>query len=60
MPYTTEEGGRLNNFAQEPDMYVAEPPTKSEQRNYIILGVASTALLGGIIWVASAVSGGLG
>jgi len=59
MPYTTEEGGRLNNFAKEPDMYVAEPPSQSEQRNYIILGVLSTALIGCVIWVASAVSGGV-
>ncbi|MGA7937028.1 MAG: ssl1498 family light-harvesting-like protein, partial [Kovacikia sp.] len=28
MRYTTEEGGRLNNFAIEPKMYKAEPPTK--------------------------------
>ncbi|WP_146006028.1 photosystem II assembly protein Psb34, partial [Fischerella thermalis] len=27
MPYTTEEGGRLNNFAREPKVYQAEPPT---------------------------------
>lgn len=56
MRYTTEEGGRLNNFAVEPKMYSAEPPTKAEQRNYIILGIAATILVGGLIFVAYAVS----
>ncbi|MGB5594450.1 MAG: ssl1498 family light-harvesting-like protein, partial [Crocosphaera sp.] len=27
MPYTTEEGGRLNNFAAEPKVYEAQPPS---------------------------------
>jgi hypothetical protein len=52
MPYTTEEGGRLNNFASEPKMYTAEPPSGSEKRNYLILGVLGTALIGGVIAVA--------
>jgi len=34
MPYTTEDGGRLNNFAREPKMY--QPPTQTEQRKYIL------------------------
>lgn len=38
MPYTTEEGGRLNNFAAEPKVYEAQPPSPSQQRNYIIMG----------------------
>ncbi len=52
MPYTTEEGGRLNNFAAEPKVYQAEPPTKSEQRNYIILGIGALLLVGGLFTVA--------
>jgi hypothetical protein len=52
MPYTNEEGGRLNNFASEPKVYEAEPPTKSEQRNYIFLGIAAIALVGGLLAVA--------
>jgi hypothetical protein len=56
MPYTTEEGGRLNNFAVEPKMYEAAPPTASQKRNYIILGVAAIALIGGLMAVAVAVS----
>lgn len=56
MPYTTEEGGRLNNFAVEPKIYQAEPPTKGQQRNYIFLGVAAIALIGGLLFVAISVS----
>ncbi|HEY9861094.1 MAG TPA: ssl1498 family light-harvesting-like protein [Candidatus Obscuribacterales bacterium] len=56
MRYTTEEGGRLNNFAVEPKMYQAEPPTKAQQRNFFILGVVGTVLVGGLIFVAFSVS----
>jgi hypothetical protein len=52
MPYTEEDGGRLNNFAVEPRVYQAAPPTKTEQRNYIILGVVAALLVGGLITVA--------
>ncbi|MBD2680011.1 MULTISPECIES: photosystem II assembly protein Psb34 [Nostoc] len=56
MPYTTEEGGRLNNFAREPKVYQAEPPTEGQKRTYIILGIAGIALVGGLISVAFLVS----
>jgi hypothetical protein len=56
MPYTTEEGGRLNNFAKEPKVYVAEPPNKGQKRTYVILGVLAVALIGGLISVAFLVS----
>jgi len=56
MPYTTEEGGRLNNFAVEPKIYQAAPPTKAQQRNYIILGVLGAAVVGGMCFVAFAIS----
>lgn len=49
MPYTTEEGGRMNNFADEPKVYQAEPPTNEEKRNYIILGTLALLLVGGLI-----------
>lgn len=52
MPYTTEDGGRLNNFASEPKMYQAEEPTKSEKRNYVIFGVVAFLFLSGIVAVA--------
>ena len=56
MPYTSEEGGRLNNFAREPKVYEAEPPTKNEQKKYILWGIAAAALVGGVIFVAFSVS----
>ncbi|MBF2050010.1 photosystem II assembly protein Psb34 [Leptolyngbya sp. 7M] len=56
MPYTTEEGGRLNNFAVEPKVYQAEPPTKRQQIQYVILGTAGLILVVGLIFVAVAVS----
>ena len=52
MPYTTEEGGRLNNFASEPEMYTAEPPSSSDKKNYLILGILGAVLIGGVIAVA--------
>ncbi|WP_315788380.1 photosystem II assembly protein Psb34 [Fischerella sp. JS2] len=56
MPYTTEEGGRLNNFAREPKVYQAEPPTAQQKRNYIILGAVGIILVSGLIFVAFSVS----
>lgn len=56
MPYTTEEGGRLNNFAQEPKMYAAEPPSNNQKRNYLLGGVAATILLAGLVFVAFSAS----
>jgi hypothetical protein len=56
MPYTTEEGGRLNNFAVEPKMYQAEPPSQRQKTTYVILGVVSLVLISGLIAVAVSVS----
>ncbi|HIK32506.1 MAG TPA: ssl1498 family light-harvesting-like protein [Oscillatoriales cyanobacterium M59_W2019_021] len=56
MPYTTEDGGRLNNFAIEPKMYQAEPPTATQKRNYLITGILAIGLIAGIIYVAVLVS----
>ncbi len=56
MPYTSEDGGRLNNFASEPKVYKAEPPNPKEKRNYIILGIAAALLVGGLLFVAFSVS----
>lgn len=52
MPYTTEDGGRVNNFANEPKVYQAESPTKKEQKKYLILGILGFILLGGVIAIA--------
>jgi hypothetical protein len=56
MPYTEEDGGRLNNFAVEPKMYEATPPSGAQMRTYLILGVIALVLVGGLIFVAAAVS----
>lgn len=56
MRYTVEDGGRLNNFAVEPKMYTAEPPTQTQKRNYAILAVLALLLVGGLVFVAVAVS----
>ena len=56
MPYTVEEGGRLNNYAKEPKMYVAQEMTQTEKRNYIILSALGFALIGGLIALAAIVS----
>jgi hypothetical protein len=52
MPYTRDEGGRINNFANEPKVYTAEPPSTKEKRNYVILGVVGVLLIAGVITVA--------
>jgi hypothetical protein len=56
MPYTEEEGGLLNNFAKEPKVYEAEPPTSTEKRNYLFLGIAAMVLVSGLIFVAFSAS----
>lgn len=56
MPYTTDEGGRLNNFAIEPKVYQAQEPTQAEKRNYLILGAIAVAFVGFLVYVAFAVS----
>lgn len=56
MPYTEEEGGLLNNFAQEPKVYEAEPPTAKQKLNYVILGGLGALLIVGVIFIAFAVS----
>ncbi|MGF1536819.1 MAG: photosystem II assembly protein Psb34 [Elainellaceae cyanobacterium] len=56
MPYTVEEGGRLNNFASEPKVYQAEPPTSTQKRNYVILAVGAVVLIAGVLSIAVSVS----
>ncbi|MBL1174015.1 photosystem II assembly protein Psb34 [Pantanalinema sp. GBBB05] len=56
MRYTTEDGGRLNNFAIEPKMYTAEPPTGNQKRTYVVLGVIGASLVGALVFIASTVS----
>ncbi len=56
MPYTTEEGGRLNNFAKEPKMYTAEAPSTNQQISYAIQALVALGLIAGLIFVAYSVT----
>jgi hypothetical protein len=56
MRYTVEEGGRLNNYAIEPKVYKAEPPTATQKRNYVILGGGGMLLVVGLIALATVIS----
>jgi hypothetical protein len=56
MRYTKDDEGRINNFAVEPKIYAAEPPTPQQQKTYIILGVVAVALVTGLIVIATVVS----
>lgn len=56
MRYTEDEAGLMNNFAVEPKMYEAQPPSSKEKRNYIILGSLAASLVVGLCVVAVAVS----
>lgn len=56
MPYTTEDGGRLNNFAVEPKVYQAEPPTQKQKIQYIVMGVVAVGLIAGLFAIAVSVS----
>ncbi|KKI99827.1 photosystem II assembly protein Psb34 [Prochlorothrix hollandica] len=49
MPYTVEDGGRLNNFASEPRMRVAEPISTDQRRNYVIIAVVTGVGVVGLI-----------
>ncbi|MFM1843818.1 MAG: hypothetical protein RLZZ490_2561 [Cyanobacteriota bacterium] len=57
MPYTQDEGGRINNFAVEPRVYSVQAPTPNEKRNYLILAAIAVLLVGGLIAVAVLASG---
>ncbi|MBC6478889.1 MAG: ssl1498 family light-harvesting-like protein [Hormoscilla sp. GUM202] len=56
MPYTTEDGGRLNNFAVEPKISYATPPDKRQQLIYAIAGMVGLGLVGGLVFVAYSIS----
>ena len=56
MPFTEDETGLLNNFAVEPKMYEAEPPSDKQKKTYLIMGAFSAFLLVGLLIVAVTVS----
>jgi hypothetical protein len=56
MRYTEEENGLLNNFAVEPKVYQADPPSKKQQIQYVVMGIGALVLVVGLFFVAFAVS----
>ncbi|WP_404784544.1 photosystem II assembly protein Psb34 [Altericista sp. CCNU0014] len=56
MHTTQDERGLLNNFAVEPTLYFAEVPSREQQRQYWIQGVAAIAFVGTLLGIALAVS----
>ena len=52
----TEENGRLNNYAVEPQITYAEAPSNTEKRNYLIQGAIAFSLIVGTIVTAFVVS----
>jgi hypothetical protein len=56
MQTTRDERGILNNFATEPNVYFAEAPSPTQQRNYLIQGALATALVSGLVGLALTVS----
>ena len=52
MRYTTDDQGLLNNFAAEPEVYFAEPPTNSQKVRYTIQAACATVFLGVVAYVA--------
>jgi hypothetical protein len=51
-----EDGGKLNNYAIEPEMYQAAPATNQQKRNVLILGIATAVLVVTLVFVAISVS----
>ena len=56
MPYTTDDDGRFNNFAIEPKMYAADPPTRDQKRGYLWVGLGAAMLVAGLVVIAALVS----
>lgn len=56
MPYTTEDGGRLNNFANEPKMYEAQAPDQRQKLTYLFVGTGAVAFVSALVYVAFSVS----
>ena len=56
MRYTVEDGGRLNNYAVEPKMYAAQPPSDQQKQAYLLWAGAAIVFVGGLIAVTFAAS----
>lgn len=56
MRYTTDDKGILNNYAVEPQVYVAEYPSVDKQRSYAIQGAVAFVLISLLVLTAFSVS----
>lgn len=55
--YTTiNETGQLNNYATEPEMYLASRPEPAQQRRYLLQGGLATLLIGALALTTLVVS----
>ena len=55
--YTTvNETGQLNNYATEPEMYLASYPVPAQQRRYLLQAGLATLLISALTLTALAVS----
>ncbi|MEM9090868.1 MAG: ssl1498 family light-harvesting-like protein [Cyanobacteria bacterium P01_F01_bin.53] len=52
---TTDETGRLNNYATEPQMYFASYPSPEQQRSYLVQGGIATALVVSLLTIAACI-----
>ncbi|MCY4054313.1 MAG: ssl1498 family light-harvesting-like protein [Cyanobacteria bacterium MAG CAR4_bin_6] len=59
MTVTHEDGGRLNAFAREPKMVIAEPLTGAEQRQRLWLYGLGAGLVAVMVAITTWVSRGL-
>lgn len=53
---TTDETGRLNNYATEPEIYLASYPAPEQQRRYLLQGGMATLLMTALLLISLAVS----
>ena len=49
---TVDETGVWNNYAAEPQMYLAEYPSEEQQKQYILQGGAAVLLISSLLTIA--------
>lgn len=54
--YTTNECGVLNNYAVEPQMYLADYPSLEQQNRYKFQGAIATLFIGALVLLSLVVS----
>ncbi|NET61294.1 MAG: ssl1498 family light-harvesting-like protein [Symploca sp. SIO2E6] len=54
--YTSDEYGVLNNYATEPQMYLAVYPSPEQQRRYAFIGAIATLFVTSLLLIALSVS----